>query len=79
MFYFIKHNLIDVDSLRNILELFLSSSKRKPNTIDELVDSIVNTFNNVAFAKEANKPVSKWIDEDYDTVKNGITKFVEVL
>ena len=79
LFYFIKNNLIDVDSLRNILELFLSSSMRKPNTIDELVDSIVNTLNNAAFAKEANKPASKWIDEDYGAVKDAITKFVEVL
>ena len=62
--------------IRYILDLFFKSSKRKPNTMFELVDSIIDTFDDTNFVKEAKKTASKWIDVDFDVLKSTIIDFI---
>lgn len=79
MYYLISNNLLDISKVKSILHLFFISTKRKPDNIDELVDSIEDTFTDKNFSKEAAKPTSKWIDVDYETVKKTISSFVSRL
>lgn len=76
LYYLIDNNLIDFNKLRKILNLFFENSKRKPNTIFELVDTIIDTFDDTNFADEAKEPASKWIEVDYETVKQVIIAFI---
>lgn len=76
LYYLIDNNLLDIVEVRRILNLFFVSSKRKPNHVYELVDSIIDTFNDKNFTKEASKPASKWLDVDYEAVKETIIKYI---
>lgn len=76
LYYLINNQLLDIKKVKNFLELFFSSSKRKPNDINELVNSIIDTFDNQNFAKEASEPTFKWIDVDYEAVKLKIISFI---
>ena len=64
---------------KNDLLLFLENSRKKPNSILELENSILDTLNNSNFINEASKPASKWIDIDINIVKNIIIEFIGLL
>ena len=76
IYYLITKNLVNINKTKEILSLFISSSKRKPNDIGELTNSIIDTLNNKSFANDAKKSTSLWIDVDYDIVKEVITNFL---
>lgn len=77
IYYLIINDLVDIFKVKDILNMFFKSSKRKPNDILELVNSIIDTLNDDSFAKEAKEPASKWIDVDYDYLRKTIIRFVE--
>ena len=79
LYYLVTNNLVDISKTRKILDLFFESSKRKPNDIFELRNSIEDTLNNSNFAKEAMEPASKWIDVDYVNLKKVIVAFIQKL
>ena len=74
--YLISHNLIEADKVTKILALFFNSSKREPNNMTELVNSVIETLNDPLFVKEASNPSSKWLDADYQSVANTIISFI---
>ena len=45
----------------------------------ELQNSIEDTLDNKNFSIEASKPISKWIDVDYQEVKEVIIEFINKL
>ena len=79
MYYLISNNLLDINKVREILNMFFASSIRKPNSMLELVNSVTDTLNDTAFAKETSKPASKWIDVDYNDLKASLINFVSKL
>lgn len=79
LYYLIANALLDVSKVRNTMKLFLLSSKRKPNTIDDLIDSITDTLSDRNFANEAAKPASKWLDADYELIKITIIDYISKL
>ena len=79
IYYLITNNLVDISKVRNVLSLFFKSSKRKPNDFNELVNSIIDTLNDSVFADEAKEPASKWIDVNYDSLKNTIIEYIKNL
>ena len=72
----INENLLDIAKVRAILNLFLESSKRKPNDLSELIDSILDALNDKNFSKDALKHASKWIEVDYEILKETITNYL---
>ena len=79
LYYLITNNLVDVNKVRTILDMFFLHSNRKPNSIPELRASIIDTLSDENFAKEAKKPAIKWIDVEYDVLKRSIVDFVKIL
>ena len=79
LYYLIDKALVDFKKVRYVLELFLTSSQRKPNNLFELVDAVTDTLNSKVFYSEALKPASMWIDVDYEKLKNTILTFVAKL
>lgn len=79
MYYLIINNLLDIKKVREILNMFFASSTRKPSSMFELVNSIIDTLNDTAFSKEASKPASKWMDVEYNDVKASLINFVSKL
>lgn len=79
MYYLIAECKISIEKVREILDLFLANSKRRPNTIFQLKNSIQDTLDDKYYIKEASKPESHWIDEDFETIKNTIIIFVNQL
>ena len=79
LYYLIANKLIDLTKIRNILNLFFKSSQRKPDNINELVDSIIDTLNDKNFSSEAEKPASRWIDISYNETKETIIAFISKL
>lgn len=79
LYYLISNNLVDINKVRTILELFFKASKRRPNNIFDLASSIKNTLENPSFINEAKEPASRWLDVDYDTLKNVIFGFISKL
>ena len=79
LYYLIKNNFLDLDKTRNIISMFLSSSSKQPNTINDLVNAVVDALNNQDFAEEVIKPASKWIDVDYEIVKLTIIDYISTL
>ena len=76
LYYLIVNKLVEVSKVRDILNLFFASSNRKPNDINELTNSIIDTLDDKGFSKEARRPASKWIDVDYEVVKETIISFI---
>ena len=76
LYYLIEVVKVSPRKVSDIISLFLENSKKKPNTISELENSIFETLNNQSFIKESSKPVSKWIDADINIVKNSIIEFI---
>ena len=76
-YYLIVNDFVKISKIREILNLFLSTSKRMPNNMFELVNSVIDTLENPTFAKEAKEPASKWIDVEYDDLKNTIIEFIQ--
>ena len=79
LYYLVNNNLLNFTKVKDTLNLFFVSSKRKPNTIFELVDSIVDTLDNKYFSGEVVKPASKWIDVDYAIIKRTIVDYISKL
>lgn len=78
-YYLIKECRISSNKVRDILAMFLNNSNRKPNSMLELQTAIEDTLNNQRYIKEASKPASKWIDEDFDVIRKTIIDFVNKL
>ncbi|MBR5997338.1 MAG: nucleotidyl transferase AbiEii/AbiGii toxin family protein [Bacilli bacterium] len=76
LYYLIKETRVSPKKVGDNLLLFLDNSKKKPNTLLELENSIFETLNNQSFIKEASKPASKWIDIDINIVKDSIIEFL---
>ena len=79
LYYLIDNKLITHSKVKDIVNLFFISSKRKPDTMNELVNSIIDTLNDKHFSSEAAKPASKWINVSYDKVKESIINYIEKL
>lgn len=79
LYYLIAEGKMNSKKVTSILNLFFASSKRKPNDIYELQNSIEDTLNNNDFALEASKPASKWIDVDYKNAVETIIVFTRKL
>lgn len=79
LYFFINNNMLSLNKTRTILEMFLKESKRKPNNITDLINSISDTMDNNVFTNEASKPTYQWIDADFEIVKKTIMSFVEKL
>ena len=79
LYFFINNNMLSINKTRTILEMFLKESKRKPNNITDLINSISDTMENNVFTNEASKPTYQWIDADFEIVKKTIMSFVEKL
>ncbi len=79
LYYLIKKCNLSLKKVDYILELFLNNSSRKPSNISELQNIVIDTLNNKQFALEASKPVSKWVDESFEDVKDTIVVFVDKL
>ena len=76
LYYLVVNNCVDAKKVSYILKVFLSSSNREPNDLNKLVNVILNTFDNSDFAKDASKPISKWINVDYQTVVDTMKPFI---
>ena len=76
LYFLITQGKLSEKKVVDILNLFFTSSKRKPTNIFELQTSIEDTLNNRRFALEASKPAFKWIDAEYKTVAESIINFV---
>ena len=76
LYYLIKECNISVDRVRSITEMFLTNSKRKPNSFFEICNAVENTLNQKAFTKEASKPAAKWLDIDFETLKQVLLEFI---
>ena len=76
LYYLIKECKIDPDKTSNILKLFFEKSKRKPNNLIELQNSIEATLNNERFSNDASKSPSNWIDVEYSEAKKAILTFL---
>lgn len=76
LYFLISNNLLRLEKVRSIIELFLLSSSRQPKDINELVNSIIDTLNNKTFENDAKKPASKWLDVDYTEVKETIITYI---
>lgn len=79
LYYLIKNNLLDINKVRKITKLFLESSSKKPNDVFELTNAIIDTFEDKAFSQDASKPASKWMDVEYNEVKETIVNYVSKL
>lgn len=79
LYYLIKVINVSPKTVGTHLLLFLENSRKKPNSILELENSILDTLNNSNFINEASKPASKWIDIDINIVKNIIIEFIGLL
>ena len=77
MYYLITQGLLELGLVKEEIKLFLNSNNRKPNSINELFEVVVETLNDDRFAKEASKLIFKWVDVDYSSVKNELIKFLE--
>ena len=78
-YYLIKEKCISKKKVGEILKLFFDLSKKKPNSLIELQESIEDTLNNKYFLAEASRPSSRWIDVDIEDVKETILDFVNGL
>ena len=76
LYYLISNNLLDKNKVIKILNLFFASTSRQPNDINGLINSIEDTLNNKSFESEAKNPASKWINVEYDVVKETILGFL---
>lgn len=79
LYFLIANNLVEVTKTRNILNLFFQSSNRKPDDIFELVNSVIDTLNDIHFSSEARDPASKWMDVDYEYLRDVIIEFIKKL
>lgn len=79
LYYLITNDLLNIDKVCEMLNMFFAHSKKHPHDINELVDSIFNTLNNDNFAKEASKPMINWIDKSYQEVAETIKKYINRL
>ena len=79
MYYLIHNSLLDLNKTKSILNLLLSSTKRQPNNILDLTNSVIDTLNNKNYSKEAGKMASKWLDVKYEEVKSAIINFINKL
>ena len=75
-YYLIKVLKISAEKVSEILKLFLDNSKKKPNSMFELQNSIEDTLNNKYFASEASRPASNWIDVSFEEVRQTILDFI---
>ena len=75
-YYLITNCKISSKKVGDILDLFFRNSKKKPNDIFELQNSIETALSNSTFIDEASRPASKWIDVDFDVVKMTILDFI---
>ena len=78
-YYLIKEKCISKKKVGEILKLFFDFSKKKPDSLLELQESIEDTLNNEGFLTEASRPSSRWIDVDIAEVKETILNFVNSL
>ena len=76
LYYLIENKLINIDTIREILPIFLISSSKKPDNIIDLINFVIDTLEDKYFALEANKPAFKWIDIDYEILKKTIIEFI---
>ena len=77
LYFLLKNNYLDSKKLIKYLDLLLSSSSKKPNSIKEIVMNVIDTLNDENFAIVVSKPLFKWIDEDYFSIKNEIIRYIE--
>ena len=78
-YYLIKEKCVSKEKVGEILKLFFELSKKKPDSLLELQESIEDTLNNEGFLTEASRPSSRWIDVDIAEVKETILNFVNSL
>lgn len=79
LYYLISNNLVDINKTREILNIFFKSSKREPNDIFDMNNSIIDTLDDKNYREEAINPASKWIDVSYEDLKNTIVMFLSKL
>jgi predicted nucleotidyltransferase component of viral defense system len=79
IYYLIENNLLNISRVKRILGLFFEFSKKPPHDINEFYNSIEDALDNKAFAEEAKKPASKWLDVDYEIAKDKIMWFIAKL
>ena len=79
MYYLIASNLLDIKKTRQYLDLFLSSSIKKPHSISEIISAVTETLNNEQFILDASEPAYKWIDVDFYVIKNTILVYLDRL
>ena len=77
LYYLITNGMLDEEKVKEYLNIFFVNSKRKPNNMNDLVKSLIDTLNNEHFSVEAAKPASKWIDVDYKIAKETIISFMK--
>ena len=79
LYYLVDNNLLNIQKLKEILNLFISLNYRDINTIYDIVLSIEETLNDPFFEKEASKSKHSWVEVDYDEVKETIIEFLKIL
>lgn len=76
MYYLIKENILNHNKVKEYINLYLNNSKRQPNDISTLYQKIDETLNDEAFIKDTVESESRWIDDDYDVIKDTILDYV---
>lgn len=79
MYYLLERKALDKNRVIEYLNVFFTYSKRKPNSLSELINSIVKTLNDNVFKKEASRPASNWLEVDYQQVKDEIINYISNL
>ena len=79
IYYLIASNKLDVKKTKQYLNLFLSSSRRKPHDISEIISVVADTLNNEQFIIDASEPAYKWVDADFGVIKNTILEYLNRL
>lgn len=79
LYYLIQNNLLNIEKVKVILNLFFIGSKRQPKSIIELTDSLVGTFENKNFLDDISEPAHKWLDVSSEDIKKVIIDFIDKL